>query len=637
MFPNRTRQGPPKARRRGRDRGTAILTVIIAMLFLMTLAGAASRAIHAQSRDVGRYEIYKDEFSAAETVLARAFGQIQFMISNGTPDFTTAVQNMSPQSMDGFDFDEWEVTTLFDDFEDVTSGWYAGLNLRRQRYNVQVRAKRNSGYAEGVEHPGVTLNQTIELTYIPLYIFAIFYDQPMEIAPGAVMQVNGRVHSNAASYFQANSSLDFLMRVSSAGPIYHGRHPAYTNGTSTPYTPPAPGTNPPHFSDGGGTVRFTDGSSLVAMNSGGSYLDARDSDWYNESNSTWNWQTDGAGNTEYYVQDQAHGVAQLNPPIPSGLDPHTLIERAQASDGFALRQEKFEYKAGLKILREGGSIVGRDQNGNIVPLTYPNPSGPGTVNVVSTTSFYDTRERAWVNSIDIDVGKLANAPVGGPLHTAYSNGILYASNEPSGSNPGVVRLKNASRLPVSSGDRGFSFITDDPLYVQGNYNTDRPASDRPPSLVASDALMILSNAWNDSNSDDGKSQRNASNTETNAVFMSGIVPSGSKTNTAGQAYKHYSGGVENYYRYLETWSGDRHTVNGSIVSLWASKTFRTAWNRNPNFPNGSTGTVGDIYDPPNRYWAWDTNLGEINGGPPGTTAYVEVKRTAWNRGEFQGS
>lgn len=198
--------------------------------------------------------------------------------------------------------------------------------------------------------------------------------------------------------------------------------------------------------------------------------------------------------------------------------------------------------------------------------------------------------------------------------------LLYASNETQGSDPGVIRLENGALLPgngVSSA--GFTVATDDPIYVQGDYNTqDWAGTDEiAKALVAGDALSILSNAWDDANSAKSKSNRIASETTTNLVALNGIVPSGTDP---GDGLS-YSGGVENYFRYLEKWSGKNHIFNGSIINLWESQQATGLWGG------------GSIYSPPGRVWSWDTALGGISG-PPGSPVTVQLLRSNWKVSNF---
>jgi hypothetical protein len=124
-----------------------------------------------------------------------------------------------------------------------------------------------------------------------------------------------------------------------------------------------------------------------------------------------------------------------------------------------------------------------------------------------------------------------------------------------------------------------------------------------------DAVNILSTAWSDANSALGTSSRNAAATTVNAAFLSGIVP----TTTA-----YYSGGVENFPRFLEHWTGQAFTYNGSMVVMFESKVATAPW--------PGTGTV---YDPPIRNWAFDQNFRDVNKLPPGTPCAKAMSRGRW--------
>ena len=93
---------------------------------------------------------------------------------------------------------------------------------------------------------------------------------------------------------------------------------------------------------------------------------------------------------------------------------------------------------------------------------------------------------------------------------------------------------------------------------RGNYNSD---NDYPCALFA-DAINILSSSWSDANSAKAISSRVASSTTVNAAFYSGIVPT-----VTGK----YSGGVENFPRFLEDWSNKTLTYCGSMVVMFNSQ------------------------------------------------------------------
>ena len=117
-----------------------------------------------------------------------------------------------------------------------------------------------------------------------------------------------------------------------------------------------------------------------------------------------------------------------------------------------------------------------------------------------------------------------------------------------------------------------------------------------PSALMGDAITVLSSAW----SDGGGNLPNASSTTVNAACLEGIVPSATVGGT-----KHYSGGLENFLRLLENWSGDTLCYNGSIVAMFPSSYATNFWN-----------TPGNYYDVPTRMWGFDANFFNPDKLPP---------------------
>ena len=114
----------------------------------------------------------------------------------------------------------------------------------------------------------------------PLYNFAIFYDPNMEIAPGAAMDVFGRVHCNGNAYMgDGGGTLSMTLKdkngnilnsgriLTAAGKILGGRY----SGAG--------------MNAGGGTVQMADstGAYKSMARSGGTtspgWLDSLDADW----------------------------------------------------------------------------------------------------------------------------------------------------------------------------------------------------------------------------------------------------------------------------------------------------------------------------------------------------------------------
>jgi hypothetical protein len=243
---------------------------------------------------------------------------------------------------------------------------------------------------------------------------------------------------------------------------------------------------------------------------------------------------------------------------------------------------------------------------------------------------------------NIDVSTLT--PALNAISSSGFNGVIYiVDNTPvttSGSspspNPKTIRLKNGGVLP----NEGLTIASQNPVYIQGDYNTGTSASTpssnvpanstgnpsntdsptvpgytRKPSAVIGDAVMFLSNNWSDTNSSLTLANRDASNTTYNTAVMAGFMPSG-YTPSSGSAYG-YSGGGNNFPRFLENWSGNTCTYYGSMVELFQSATYTGKWD------------TGNIYVPPTRRWNFDNNFS--TKAPPGSLNVVVYSRGSWSK------
>ena len=130
-----------------------------------------------------------------------------------------------------------------------------------------------------------------------------------------------------------------------------------------------------------------------------------------------------------------------------------------------------------------------------------------------------------------------------------------------------------------------------------------------PAALIGDAITILSSAWNDANASQPIASRVAGNTTVNAALLGGIVPT-----TVGA----YSGGVENFTRFLEDWSGKFLTYNGSMVVMYPSVTATAPWGG------------ADVYSPPARLWAFDQNFLDVAKLPPSTPTARGLIRGRWS-------
>jgi hypothetical protein len=235
-------------------------------------------------------------------------------------------------------------------------------------------------------------------------------------------------------------------------------------------------------------------------------------------------------------------------------------------------------------------------------------------------TIYDKRELQSIPITDLNVGTITPT-----LNSVNGfNGIIYMHDTGAG-DLAAIRVTNGGVLPTD----GLTIATEGGLYVQGDYNTgttnnpnsvpanSSPAADtsttvsgyttKSAALVA-DAIMVLSNNWSDSNASSGVSSRTATNTTLNTALISGYIAS---TDGGDNGRSGYSGGMNNFPRFLETWSGDSMTFSGAFVSLYQSKRFTGDWD------------TGDIYVPPTRYWYFDTLLlSRVLPGIPATGGFV---------------
>jgi hypothetical protein len=170
--------------------------------------------------------------------------------------------------------------------------------------------------------------------------------------------------------------------------------------------------------------------------------------------------------------------------------------------------------------------------------------------------------------------------------------------------------------------KGLTVVTDQAAYIQGDYNKDAGSAWRPASFL-SDTIDILSNRWNtsgwDARSTLGLSSRSASPTEVNAAFLSGTDSTGGVEGVSGQGGT-YSGGLENYPRFHENWTGTKMTYRGSFVSLGNARHADGPWHYG-----------GSVYTAPQRDWSFDTRFSDAANLPPLAPRFVYLKQQRFAR------
>jgi hypothetical protein len=308
----------------------------------------------------------------------------------------------------------------------------------------------------------------------------------------------------------------------------------------------------------------------------------------------------------------------IEPPVNAATDPPEIASR------------RLYNKAGIVVTVNGATKSVATQNGTSLTAAQIT----AIQNATTSNTMYDQREQATVRVSNVDVGAIRTT-----LDAATGfNGVLYVRDITANTAAipkNAVRLKNGGVLPAN----GLTVASSNGIYIQGDYNTGSTSATtssvpsnnagnadntdsptvagytRKPSAVIGDAIVLLSNAWNDANSSLSLSSRTASNTTVNTAMLAGFMPSGF-TPASGSQYG-YSGGANNYPRFLEDWNGKYHTYYGSMVELFQSTSFTGRWD------------TGSIYRPPNRCWNYDNTFDTTS--PPGSIDAVAMRRGTWAR------
>ena len=423
---------------------------------------------------------------------------------------------------------------------------------------------------------GAAVEQDFQLVSIPIFQFAIFYSMDLEICPSPVMKVTGKVHSNASIYAAPSTGLEFVDAVTAVGSIINNRMP-----------------NDPDYGDAKVAPVF---DSTHTQKASSLTLPI------------------GTNNSPAQV------VAVLDPP-PFGESPLSPIG-----------QERYYNNVDLIVTTTGSTGTVSVQAGlwdgfvHVAPDVAVGTNPPTQYPFVnSAPSFTDGREGKPTLTTEINIGAfnqwLTNA--GAILNTSAKvarghqfNSIYVDDQRVVAGKLTVVRVTNGQQLPPD----GLTVATRLPLYVQGQFNapnttpglTDTSAT-KPASLVG-DAITVLSASWLDAKSTNALSSRVAGNTTVNAALLAGIVQTTNVNNV-----KHYSGGVENFPRFLENWSNKTLTYNGLMVTMFPSRYATSFW-VNP----------GTYYQPPIRMWAFDQNFLVYAKLPPCTPQVRKVLRNAWS-------
>ena len=504
-----------------------------------------------------------------------------------------------------------------------------------------------------------TVCESIQFASIPLFQFAIFYNMDLEIAAAQTLNIVGPVWSNGGLWsgsttitFQStvssvgiatNTANDpFCSGYSGSGPSTYNLAPLQPNSGNDRITMPIGTNNDPAAVEAivnlppsnyalntaaayttNGLIYFANGADLFLTNfsTGVSSAAPRGTNlvlYYQDANTSYgsypkptNWDNTGSYWTQmpydFYIMTNRIGHSIFtNNIVSSSLSTNlnNVTNTLYAGYSFVQNVVFYDWREGWN----GGSGI----------------SGKGKT--VQAVQIDVGRFTAWLNGTNMpdmgggtnmNGGQYCNTLCSLSTHKSHPIDSIYVYNSVplTGTVLPAVRVTDGGMLPSSW---GFTVATPMPIYVWGDYNYQNSSGSSLnqnsttytwPAGLMGDALTILSASWKDSVT--SKKPAASSDTTVNAACLAGIVRS---TNGA------YSGGVENFFRTLESWGSTRPFYwNGSVVVMFPSQYATNSWQQ-----------TGNYYDAPARSWAFDTNFTQQAGLPPLTPQSKGVIRGSWS-------
>lgn len=207
-------------------------------------------------------------------------------------------------------------------------------------------------------------------------------------------------------------------------------------------------------------------------------------------------------------------------------------------------------------------------------------------------------------------------------------------------------------VPNADGTRGgFTVASENPVYVQGDYNSSaadptwlsstaaEPAHSA--AAVIADTVTLLSNQWQDAgvigaanrvgsllyptDATQGTKNRQAVSTYYRVAIAAGKNITFPHPNFDNTSYFGTDGGLHNFLRFLENWnpSTGQQTLNykGSLVSLFYS-TYNTGTFKCCNYA---------VYEPPVRNYKFDPLFTQPQNLPPGTPMFRDINNLSYRQ------
>ena len=574
----------------GRQDGYILMMTLAILVGIMILGigmlrnTASGRKIMSESRK-GSQSRYAAE-SAIALIINRTASSVD---SNGdVVDFPTSTLKMHGHSVsismdvENDDTGEPRVDSIRTKYDLLTFRSYA---------NIEAVA------TDTISGTSAHIRQRIAFDQYPIFQFATYWEGTMALDPGSDMAINGRIHCNSRVKLFPFTNLSLEDWLTSPCDIWH------------------------MASGGSAKIRFKRVDGVL-----GSYITPPSSF--------------ATVDTPYYGGTKrmrlAYGKTVPVFKMPIGTRNAILIIQPKGVDdkgvsGFTetatSKKQKLVYKADL-IYRK------RNSSGTIIKQWYRNISGGGDVTVPGSTntdlnkaidtpsvagihkdSLWDYGDQKWMNAHYVNVGKLFTFATDPNDQVAYLEGRFDTVSALKTRD--VFILYNAGTL-----GRNFTFVSNCPIYLWGNYNNVSTKS----TAVIGDIISILSKTWNGSYTS-ATTTRTGANDSIHACLLGGVrrarVHTAWNTPTDANYYdwsqddnSSYSdrvGQPHNHMSMMENFTGYTLTYSGSQAALWRCLYLTGLYRWNPG---------NSIYSQPTRNYSFDTRYNQLKNMPPGTPALI---------------
>lgn len=617
---HRSPRSAPRSLARPRD-GFALEIVLLMLVMFSVIVLAGLSAVTTISRtsqaDYGGARASYAAEGAADDIMS----QLDAAMQDGIIDGQDIAGIQTPQ-VQGYKVSQRTNTAGVPISRTITSGPFAGLYSLNQPIDIEVTARDSSDNR-------ATAVLSVNAQTIPLFQFGVFYEDDLEILPGAPMTFVGWVHTNGNLYLSSNSAT-FQSNLTTPDSVFWQRKDANQR------------LNGVRINNAAGTPVLLD---FDSRSHAGAAFKTRSQQRFSGR-----------------LMSNAHGVRPLKLPLPAGMPPITLVEPRSATDNAMVQDVKMAWKAdwyitvnamafeqptpALQAAALCNTMVHQRSGG----LQVPSLADCQAIFVPRPNAFYEGREDSRPDGavvrpdlIEVNMQALRTWSNAAPAQRApriiYIN-VVNMSAASSTRDFVALRLRHGAILPdpaVAGTNGGLTIATLRPVYVLGHYN--RRANWRPAAIMG-DAITFLSEPPNPDMSNAAPTlsaqrcsnapgwcdvmqqsavRRTARETEVNAALLMGHSATPNDWMRVGSAQQ-YGGGLENFPRFLENWGGVTHRYEGSLVSLYRSQYAIGFWGNTVN---------GEYYSAPTRDWKFDVNFRFPDRLPPGTPSVGTVLQTAF--------